>query len=84
MFLRCSVGSVFCADVLFPSHEDGKSPWATPAAVRMARVLLRMPPDVPDSDIAWDLPDVFSIPYGSDLVGRASFGGDTVEFFFEE
>jgi hypothetical protein len=84
MTLRHSVGSPFDADALFPSEEDGKNVTPTPKAVALARRLLSVPADSPDSDIVWVLPDVFSVPYGSPEIGTASFAGLVVEFFYED
>lgn len=83
--IRHCVGSVFTADALFPAtDDDGRNPIATPEAVKLARQLLDVPPSEPDSVIVWNLPDVFSIPYGSNDIGTASYVDRVVEFCFDE
>lgn len=74
------VGTCLDADALFPCEEDGRNVVASPQAVELARSLLSAPAD---AVLTWDLPDVFSMPYGSPRIGSASFEGRTVEFVFD-
>jgi hypothetical protein len=75
------VGSCLNADYLFPSNEEGQEVTASQEAKDLARELLGV---ATDAEVTWNLPDVFSIAYGSTFIGTASATGRTVEFHFEE